>query len=408
MQSICRCVRLLLLTFAVTAIAAVAQNLVGSAPVTTTTGPLQFVPVPPCRVVDTRNLNGTFGGPPIQGGTFRNFPIGQGSCGIPLGATAFSLNVAVVPMGPLGYLTVWPTGQSQPATATLNSLDGRIKANAAIVAAGNGGGAVSVFASNSTNVILDINGYFVSPKTGSLTFYPMASCRLVDTRPQHGGSGPIPGGTTTNFNMNTVPSCNVPATAQVYSLNVSALPNGPLYYLTMWPAGGPRPVASTLNDPTGTIVANAAIVAAGAGGDVSVYPTNDTNLVIDINGYFAAPGAPNALSLYVGTPCRVLDTRQGGGEFSGKIVVDVVDSPCGIPATAQAYVLNATVVPDGALGYLTLWPDGASQPGTATLNALDGSVTNNMAIVSTTNGSIDAYASGLTQLILDTSTYFAP
>lgn len=120
------------------------------------------------------------------------------------------------------------------------------------------------------------------------------------------------------------------------------------------------------------------------------------------------PGAPNALSLYLASPCRVLDTRRGSGAFSGKIVVDVVDSPCGVPATAQAYVLNATVVPEGALGYLTLWADGASQPGVSTLNALDGSITNNMAIVPTTNGSIDAYASGITQLILDISTYFAP
>jgi len=31
-----------------------------------------------------------------------------------------------------------------------------------------------------------------------------------------------------------------------------------------------------------------------------------------------------------------------------------------------------------------------------------------MAIVSTTNGKIDAYASGITQLILDISSYFAP
>jgi hypothetical protein len=71
-------------------------------------------------------------------------------------------------------------------------------------------------------------------------------------------------------------------------------------------------------------------------------------------------------------------------------------------------VLNATVVPQGALGYLTLWPDGASQPVVSTLNALDGSITNNMAIVPTTNGKVDAFASGTTQLILDLNNYFAP
>jgi hypothetical protein len=88
--------------------------------------------------------------------------------------------------------------------------------------------------------------------------------------------------------------------------------------------------------------------------------------------------------------------------------VDVVDSPCGPPATAQAYVFNATVVPSGSLGYLTLWPDGENQPVVSTLNAADGSLSNNMAIVPTNNGQVDAFANGLTQLILDISSYFAP
>jgi hypothetical protein len=86
----------------------------------------------------------------------------------------------------------------------------------------------------------------------------------------------------------------------------------------------------------------------------------------------------------------------------------VVDSPCGLPAAAQAYVFNASVVPHGYLGYLTLWPDGTTQPLVSTLNALDGSISSNMAIVPTNNGSVDAYASGITQLILDISSYFAP
>jgi hypothetical protein len=66
------------------------------------------------------------------------------------------------------------------------------------------------------------------------------------------------------------------------------------------------------------------------------------------------------------------------------------------------------VVPVGSLGFLTLWPDGESQPVVSTLNAADGAITSNMAIVPTNNGKIDAYANGLTQLILDISSYFAP
>jgi hypothetical protein len=60
------------------------------------------------------------------------------------------------------------------------------------------------------------------------------------------------------------------------------------------------------------------------------------------------------------------------------------------------------------LGYLTLWPNGTPQPLVSTLNAVDGAITSNMAIVSTTNGWIDAYALNPTQLVLDSSAYFAP
>ncbi len=88
--------------------------------------------------------------------------------------------------------------------------------------------------------------------------------------------------------------------------------------------------------------------------------------------------------------------------------MNVTASACSVPSTAQAFVLNATVVPSSGLGWLRLWPDGQPQPGTATLNAYDGAVTSNMAIAPTTNGSIDAYASNPTYLILDIFGYFAP
>jgi hypothetical protein len=90
------------------------------------------------------------------------------------------------------------------------------------------------------------------------------------------------------------------------------------------------------------------------------------------------------------------------------LTVNVVGSACAPSVTAEAFVFNGTVVPRGGLGYLTLWPDGQLQPLASTLNAIDGAITSNMAIVPTTNGSIDAYASGMTHLILDISGYFAP
>ena len=347
----------------------------------------------------------------------RTFPIPlEGGCNIPATATAYSLNVTVVPMGFLGYITMWPAGiDLRPVVSTMNSTDGRVKANAAIVPAGTNGG-VNIYATNTTNVILDINGYFAPVTSSTLEFYPLPPCRVADTRrsdfPPGLGPPSLAGGQPRDFPILNAASCNIPSSAAAYSLNLTVVPHGTLGFLTVWPTGQDRPTVSTLNDVLGNVIANAAIVVAGTGNDVSAYATNNTDLIIDINGYFA-PAGTGGLSLYAVPPCRVIDTRHiGNGQpFSGTLnpPVDVVASVCGIPATAQAYAFNATVVPTGSLGYLTLWPDGANQPTVSTLNAQDGSVSSNMAIVPAGHaGKVDAFANGLTQLVLDISGYFAP
>ena len=375
-----------------------------------TTPATQFVPVNPCRIADTRNAAGAFGGPAIAAGTFRTIQIPAAACGIPPNAVAFSLNVAVVPRGTLGFLTLWPSGTVRPLVATLNSIDGRIKSNAAIVPAGSIG-AVALFATNTTDVILDINGYFVANSPSALAFYPVTPCRIADTRNATAplGGPSLPAGSTRSFPIQAS-SCGVPASAQAYSLNFAAVPKGTtLGFMTAWPDGVTRPLVASLNDPTGTVAANAVVVPAGAGGAVNVFTTDATDLVIDINGYFAPPG-PGGLRLYTLDPCRVLDSRLPAGTppFSTAKDVNVTAAPCGAPAAAQAFVFNATLVPPGLLGFITMWPQGQSQPLAATLNAYDGAITNNMAIVPTTTGSISVSPSAPTHLVLDIFGYFAP
>lgn len=374
---------------------------------------LQFVTLPPCRVVDTRGANGTFGGPPIPGNQFRSFPLSEGDnpCGIPANAVAYSLNVTVVPPGRLSYLTIWPTGEGQPVVSTLNAPDGRTKANAVILPAGTPNGSVSVYVTNTTNVLLDINGYFIPANGQTLAFYPVTPCRVVDTRNPNGAlGGPyLQGHQERDFPV-LQGTCNLPNTSAAYSMNFTVLPKGSrVGYLSVWPAGQTQPQVSTLNDPTGTNVANAAIVPAGNGGAIATYATDDTDLLVDVDGYFAPPQS-GGLSFYALTPCRVIDTRQtGNGQpFTGELTVPVETSPCGPPSTSEGYVFNATVIPQGPLYYLTLWPDSQDQPGVSTLNAKDGALTSNMAVVPNLNGKTDAWAQGETQLILDISGYFAP
>ncbi len=369
---------------------------------------LQFVPVTPCRVLDTRGANGPFGGPFLSGQVSRGFAIPSSACNIPANAQAYSLNVTVVPHGGLGFLTMYPCGEAVPNSSTLNS-DGRVKAVGAIVPAGDSG-SVCAFPTQDTDLVLDINGYFVPASTASaLAFYPLTPCRLVDTR---NAAGPLGGPTLAGGSTRTFPllasSCNVPNRAQAYSLNVTAVSKAGIGFLTAWPAGQPQPAASTLNAPSSAAVANAAIVPAGTNGDISIFSTNTTDVILDVNGYFAPPG-PGGLSLVPVPPCRVLDTRLPAGStaFTGQLDVNVAASPCGVPASAQAYALNATVVPPGILGFLTLWPQGAPQPNASTLNS-DGSVTSNLAIIPTSNGLVSAFASSPTHLIVDISGYFAP
>ena len=244
-----------------------------------------FFPLTPCRAVDTRTgtgFSGAFGPPSLTGLVPRDFPLLTSACGVPASARAYSLNSTVVPNGPLSYLTLHPAGSTRPIVSTLNSFDGVIVANAALVPGGNGS-AITAFATNNTDLILDLNGYFAPPATDSLRFYPATPCRVVDTR--FGQAPIVAGGTTRVFSVSGV--CGIPATAKAFSLNVTVVPEGPLAYLTLWPTGVAQPLVSTLNSFQGRVLANAAIVPAGTNGTVSLYVTNPTHVILDVNGYFA-------------------------------------------------------------------------------------------------------------------------
>ena len=361
---------------------------------------LQFVPVPPCRVADTRNPLGAFGGPTPGASSVRSFVVPQSGCGVPATAQAYSLNVTVVPQGPLSFLTLWPTGQAQPQVSTLNSFGGIVVANAAIVPAG-AGGAVSVYVTNPTDVILDINGYFDLPGASSFSFYPAPPCRVADTRRAAGtfGGPSLGSGETRDFPV-PLSSCAIPASPAGYSLNVTVVPTQAqrLSYLTAWPTGRTRPNVSTLNSWTGKVVANAAIVPSGTNASVSVF------------------GGLGSLSFYPIAPCRVVDTRSPVGDFGGPILeantsrsFAIPASNCYVPPAAAAYAVNVTVVPQGMLSYLTTWPTGSAQPPVSTLNSFDGAVVANAAIVPAgTSGAISVFATGRTDVILDINGYFAP
>ncbi len=123
-------------------------------------GPIQYYTVPPCRVVDTRNPNGPYGGPTFSAGLTRAFSI-AGQCGVPADATGISLNVTVADASTTGSLTMFPGTGTVPNTNTVSFVPGVSRANNVTI--GLTLGVVSVKnrqASGSVNVIMDVNGYY--------------------------------------------------------------------------------------------------------------------------------------------------------------------------------------------------------------------------------------------------------
>ena len=117
--------------------------------------------VAPCRVFDTREAVGAYGGPALGAGQSRSFTL-AGTCDIPASARAVAVNLTVTGATAPGNLRLYPADQAVPSTSTLNYVAGQTRANNAIVGL-SASGALAVRCSQATgtaHVILDVTGYF--------------------------------------------------------------------------------------------------------------------------------------------------------------------------------------------------------------------------------------------------------
>ncbi|MCC6394326.1 MAG: hypothetical protein IT167_27265 [Bryobacterales bacterium] len=394
------------------------------------TGALKFVPFTPCRVMETRQeynfqgRTGPFGPPYLNRGETRTLNLSGSICQLPSSARAYVLNVTLIPRSTVNFATVWPAGESRPDFWTVRSLDGQIVANSAIVKSG--GGSINVYTSDDADVLIDVSGYFSDRSDGAnLVFYPLNPCRVIDTRivyrPVPGPFGPpsMAAKETRRFHLPSTPYCNVPSGAAAYSITLTVSPPGALPYMTVWPAGGPQPVVSSINSFAGRILANNVIVPANDQGSIDVYANNDTDFLMDINGYFAPDDGQRGLYYYPVTQCRVSNTANylltgafGGPAFGDNTTrtIPLQSSGCsGIAGSAKAYALNVTAMPNGnPMPYLTAWPTGQQQPIASILNAFQGQVVSSGAIIPAGNeGSVDIYTYRRTDVAVEISGYFA-
>jgi hypothetical protein len=270
-----------------------------------------YAPTSPARLLDTRpgltTVDAVAAGQGLRraGGTYELQVTGR--AGVLPNASAVVLNLTSAEARGVGFMTAWPCGAPRPNASNLNYGVGAPVASNAIVKVGTGGKVCLLTADTDTQVIADVNGWFPA----SSDYVSASPARLLDTRPGlttvdglNAGQGLRRAGGT--YELQVTGRAGVPSSASAVVLNLTSAEARGVGFLTAWPCGTPRPVASNLNYGVGAPVANTAIVKVGTGGKVCLFTGDtDTELIADINGWF--PGGSDYSAI---TPQRLLDTRD--------------------------------------------------------------------------------------------------
>jgi hypothetical protein len=385
--------------------------------------PGQYQPLTPVRILDTRI---GIGGPasPVGAGQVITAQV-AGAGGVPKMTdpsppSAVVLNVTVADATASSYLTVYPTGVARPLASNLNFVAGQPLPNLVEVALGSDGKVAVYNNSGSVDVIFDVAGWVSTqgkapaPTTAGL-YRPLVPVRLLDTRSGVGGSTTMAAGQTISLQVTgngNVPTAGVSAVV----LNVTATKPTAAGYLTIFPAGGIRPLASNLNFVPGQTVPNRVVAKVGSNGQVSFFNfQGNTDVVADVGGWFTDGSDATATGgQFSGlTPARILDSRFGQGTTSavganGLIYVQVagLGSVPAMTATVppKAVVLNVTVTNTTAASFLTVYPsDAANRPTASDLNWTGGLTVPNLVVVKLgADGKIAIYnLAGSTDVIAD-------
>jgi hypothetical protein len=332
-----------------------------------------------------------------------------GAAGVPTsGVDAVVLNVTATGSTGDAYVTVWPSGQPRPNASNLNPSAGGTNANLVVVPPG-AGGAVSLFQNAGWgDLVVDVVGWFGdrpgTPGSGS-ELHAVTPGRVFDTRLP--GSRAIGAGETATVALRGVTPVPASGVASVI-VNITSVDATTPSYLTVWPSGSARPLASTVNPAPGRTTANLAVVPLGADGAISVFnAAGSVDVVVDVLGWFGPAGVGDFQPM---APVRLADTRSGPGPVGavgpgGHLVVGST-LPAG-PGLALApgteALVNLTATGATAPTYLSIGASGAVDRSTSALNPSPGRTVANLAIVPVgPDGSIEVVnAAGSVQVVVD-------
>ena len=364
----------------------------------------------PVRVLDTRSNGGKLG----AGGTY---VLTLGGISVPANATAVVINLTATNTTAPSFFTVYPTGQARPLASNLNWTTHQTIPNLAEVGLGTNGQITIFNAAGAADAVVDLEGYFAPPSGGTAgEFAPLSPARVTDTRT---GSGQANAGahlhSGTVLNVQITGAGGVPLTGvDAVVLNATVTNTSSPSFLTVYPTGTSRPLASNLNWISGQTVPNRVVVKVGTGGQVSFYNlAGNTDVVVDVNGYITDSTASGVAHFSL-SPSRILDTRNGTGGFSspigpnGTISVNVAGQG-GVPAIgAVAVVANVTVTSTTAASVLTVYPNLTVRPNASDLNWVPGWTRANLTVVMLgSDGKIAIHnGSGSVNVIVDVVGWF--
>lgn len=252
-----------------------------------------------------------------------------------------------------------------------------------------------------------------APPKGSSSFVAVTPTRLADTRPGEQGSGGFDRVDANTIRIQVTGRAGIPAGATAAVLNIASVNSRAASFVTAYPAGVPRPTASSLNvDYPGRVIANLATVQLGAGGAVELYSNQPMDLVVDVAGAYVPAGDAVTSGRLVTTPGgarRVLDTRDGGGaRVAAGATRRVSLAALNIPEDAIAVVINLAAT-EANPGFWTAYPLGP-RPFASSLNIdLPGQTRNSQGIVALAPGerAFDVFSLSGGHLIIDVVGYFS-
>jgi glucose/arabinose dehydrogenase len=379
-------------------------------------GALAFTPITGGRVFDSRDLGADTG--VVRAGTSRliNVVATQGN------HRAALVNITMVRPPNNSFLTAWQPRSIRPTASNLNVQADQTAANASVVPI-DADGNVIVFTNATTNVIVDVLGFF-DVTGGPVTagrHVPVTPNRAIDTRNAPDAAtndySRTTDGTETVVNVPLAGRYGLPTNVGAAAIIVTALsdttPVGG--NIVAVPHGGAVPPVSNVNTSgNGDRRPNLVIVPIGADGSIDLRLRNVAGVIVDVVGSFtdATVGASTG-GLYVPLAAtRVVDTRiaLGFGRLPASGTGTV--NPSTVPDSALAITQNVVIVATGGAGFMTSYPAGLGvAPLVSNGNATAaGQVRSTLTITPTgtgaSAGAVSFFASMATDVVVDVTGYF--